>query len=403
MPPPSALPRPVWLLGWVSFFTDLASEAIYPLLPAFLSSVLGAGAFALGLIEGVAEAANSLLKILSGHVSDRWRVRKPIVLAGYSLSAAVRPLIATVTAWPQVLALRFVDRLGKGIRGAPRDAMLASLAPAGERGRVFGVNRAMDHAGAVAGPVLASIFLFFYPGDLRTLFALTVIPGLVVVAILVAVPEVREPKGSGGAGRTEDSDCSAALSGAPPLLSADFYRLLGVILLFTLGNSTDAFLLLRLGEIGVPATGIPLIWAALHVIKSLGSAWGGALSDRLGRRRLIASGWLLYAAIYAGFAMTTSAPGLVALFLVYGLYYGLSESPEKALIADIIPPERRGTAFGIYNAALGVGGLLASVVFGLVWTVAGAPAAFLLGATLAVAASVLLFTIRGGSGSVKSL
>ena len=250
------LPRPVWLLGWVSFFTDLASEAIYPLLPLFLSAVLGAGAIALGLIEGVAEAANSLLKILSGHFSDRWRVRKPIVLGGYTLSSLVRPLMALVTVWPQVLALRFVDRLGKGIRGAPRDAMLADLAPPGLRGRVFGANRAMDHAGAVAGPLIASLFLWLYPGELRTLFAMTVIPGVMVVAILVMVPEVKR---AGEETETETGGGAAAAASAP--LPSAFYQLLGVILLFTLGNSTDAFLLLRLSQLAVPPAGIPLVWA----------------------------------------------------------------------------------------------------------------------------------------------
>ena len=399
-------PRTVWLLGWASFFTDLASEAIYPLLPMFLSVVLGAGALALGLIEGVAEGANSLLKILSGHFSDRWRVRKPIVLGGYTLSSLVRPLMALVTAWPQVLALRFVDRLGKGIRVAPRDAMLADLAPPGMRGRVFGMNRAMDHAGAVAGPLIASLFLWFYPGELRTLFALTLIPGVLVVAILILVPEVKaagagrgDPGGrdSGGTGRDPESggigrDPESGGTGLQPCdaLPADFYRLLAIILLFTLGNSTDAFLLLRLSELGVPPAGIPLVWAVLHVIKSAGSAVGGTLSDRVGRRAMIASGWLLYAGVYAGFAVVQSLPALIAIFLVYGLYYGLSESPEKALIADLVPAERRGMAFGLYNAALGFGSLLASVVFGLVWTEAGASVAFLLGAALALAAAATL-------------
>lgn len=386
----SRFPRPVWLLGWVSFFTDLASEAIYPLLPLFLSTVLGAGALALGLIEGVAEGANSLLKIVSGRVSDRWRVRKPIVLGGYALSSIVRPLMAVVTAWPQVLALRFVDRLGKGIRGAPRDAMLADLAPVAMRGRVFGLNRAMDHAGAVAGPLIASLFLWLYPGELRALFALTIVPGAIVVLLLIAVPEVGQGRArSAGAHQLSNSGGTGPQPGASGL-PRDFYRFLIVLLLFTLGNSTDAFLLLRLAELGVPAAGIPLVWAVLHVIKSGGSVVGGALSDRVGRRALIASGWILYAAVYSGFAALTAPSALITLFLVYGLYYGLAESPEKALIADLVPTDRRGTAFGVYNAVLGVGSLLASVVFGIVWSAAGAPAAFLLGAALALVASLLL-------------
>ena len=377
--------RPIWLLGWVSFLTDLASEAIYPLLPAFLSGVLGAGALALGLIEGVAEGANSLLKVASGQLSDRWRVRKPLVLGGYTLSSAVRPLIGFVTAWPQVLALRFVDRLGKGIRGAPRDAMLADLAPAALRGRVFGFNRAMDHAGAVAGPLLASLFLLWHPGDLRTLFALTAIPGAAVVLLLVAVPEVRTPKGDSGDAAPDDNATRRSTT-----LSREYYRFLAVLALFTLGNSTDAFLLLRLGELGVPLAVVPLAWAALHVVKAAGSIVGGAASDRLGRRAMIAAGWLLYATVYLTFAFSTAPIVLALVFLVYGLYYGLAESPEKALVADLVPPVHRGVAFGLYNGVLGLGSLLASVVFGVVWTAVSVRAAFVLGATLAVTAAAAL-------------
>jgi len=386
----SRLPRPVWLLGWVSFFTDLASEAIYPLLPAFLSTVLGAGAVALGLIEGVAEATASVLKIVSGRLSDRWHVRKPIVLAGYSLSSAVRPLMAIVTVWPHVLALRFVDRMGKGVRGAPRDAMLAELATPDTRGRVFGLNRAMDHAGAVAGPLLASLFLFFHPGEYRTLFALTLAPGILVVLIILRVPEVVAGDAGSAASRVE-----AVGSGRWQDLPGAFFRLEAVILLFTLGNSTDAFLLLRLGEEGIPVAFIPAVWAALHVVKSAASVPGGALSDRIGRRGVIAAGWVVYAIVYAGFALTESPAALVALFLAYGLYYGLAESAERAMVADLAPPALAATAFGIHNAVTGFGALAASVVFGLVWTSFGAPLAFALGAALAIVASAALPLVRG--------
>ena len=249
-PPPAAssparLPWPVWTLGWVSFFTDVASEAIYALLPAFLRSVLGAGAIALGIIEGLAEATASLLKIVSGGLSDRWRVRKPIVLAGYSLSSLVRPLMALATAWPQVLAIRFLDRTGKGIRGAPRDAMLTYLSTPETRGRVFGVNRMMDHAGAVAGPLLATGFLLLYPGQYLAFFALTAIPGVFVVLLLLRLPEVGEEP------RAPDSP-HPGMAPSWRALPADFFRLQAILLLFTLGNSTDAFLLLRLGDIGIP-------------------------------------------------------------------------------------------------------------------------------------------------------
>ena len=204
------LPGPVWLLGWVSLFTDTASEAIYPFLPLFFTRTLGASVFSLGLIEGIADAASSILKVVSGRLSDRWSVRRPIVIAGYTLSGAVRPLMAAVTAWPHVLVLRFVDRLGKGTRGAPRDAMLVRFAPVHRRGRVFGLQRAMDHAGAVAGPLFASTFLFLYPEEYRLLFALTVIPGVLAVALLLRVPEARggiEPSSAEPEGKLSGTWC----------------------------------------------------------------------------------------------------------------------------------------------------------------------------------------------------
>lgn len=381
------LPRPVWLLGVTSLLTDTASEAIYPLLPIYLTRVLGAGALSLGLIEGCAEAANSVLKVLSGHLSDRWRVRRPIVIAGYGLSSAVRPLTALIASWPQLFAVRLVDRVGKGIRGAPRDALLAACATPGTRGRVFGFHRAMDHVGAMLGPLLASLFLLLWPGQYRLLFGLTIVPGALAVASLFLL---REP--------AHDAAPAVAVSGADSAPALDgwrtlprpYFALLGVLLVFTLGNSADAFLLLRLSDAGIAPVAIPLLWALLHLVKAVLSVWGGISSDRWGRRVLIGGGWLVYAMVYAGFAAFSSPRALVALFLVYGIYYGLSEGVEKALIADLAPASLRATAFGVYNAVLGVGSLLASVVFGLVWKVAGPPAAFALGALLALLATILL-------------
>lgn len=381
------LSRPVWLLGLTSLFTDTASEAIYPLLPLYLTRVLGAGALSLGLIEGFAEAANSLLKIVSGHLSDRWRVRRPIVIGGYALSSAVRPLVALVTSWPQLFAVRFLDRVGKGVRGAPRDALLAACATPRTRGRVFGFHRAMDHVGAVLGPALASLFLLLFPGQYRLLFALTIIPGALAVSTLFLLeepgPEVASLSAEAARGVESAREGWRDL---PPR----YYRLLIVLLVFALGNSADAFLLLRLSDLGVGAAFIPMLWALLHVVKALMSVWGGIKSDRWGRRVVIGAGWLIYALVYAGFALSTSVAALVAWFLVYGFYYGLSEGTEKALIADLAPASLGGTAFGIYNAALGLGSLLASVVFGLVWKIVSPEAAFGLGAGLALLATVLL-------------
>lgn len=383
------LPRPVWLVSWTSFFTDTASEMVYPLMPLYLTTVLGATAMSLGVIEGAAEALNSLLKVVSGAVSDRWQRRKPLVIAGYSVSSLLRPFLAFASSWPHVLALRLGDRVGKGLRTAPRDALLASWSEPSTRGYVFGLHRSMDHLGAMVGPLLASAFLWAWPGQYRWLFALTVIPGAIAVAMLLPVPEPP------AAPRAEARGHAAAPAGSPAAeFGAPFRRYLAVVVLFGLGNSTDAYLLLRLSDVGVAAVWIPLVWSGLHVVKAVVSPIGGLVSDRLGRKGVIVAGWLVYAAVYGGFALATSLPALLTLFFVYGLYYGLTEGVEKAVVADLAPAEARGRAFGLYNAAIGISALAASLVFGAVWKVAGAPTAFTLGAGLALAASVLLWRLR---------
>lgn len=383
IPPPGrfGLSRPVWLLGWVSFFTDTASEMVYPLLPLFLTRVLGAGAMSLGVIEGVAEAANSVLKIVSGRLADRWHAPKRLVLAGYGLSSAVRPLMGVATSWVQVLGLRFTDRLGKGVRGAPRDAMLATFAGPNQRGRVFGFHRGMDHAGAVLGPLLASAFLYFSPEDYRTLFLLTIIPGVIVIVVLLRVPEA--------APRALDAPRAALPSFRT--LPPTFYRAMAVILLFSLGNASDSFLLLRLSDLGFAPVWIPLLWSALHVVKVAASVVGGDVSDRLGRRTLIGGGWMVYALVYAGFGVLDTRAAVVVIFLAYGVYFGLTEGVEKAWVTDMTPAALRGTAFGIYNAVVGIGALAASLLFGLIWTRVSPHAAFLTGAALALAATLLLY------------
>jgi MFS family permease len=382
------LPRPIWLLGWVSLVTDLASEMIYPLLPIFLTRVLGATAMSLGVIEGAAEAASSILKIAAGRLADRTGAPKRIVLAGYGLSGAVRPLIAFVTSWTGVLGLRFVDRVGKGLRTAPRDAMLAHFAPPHLRGRAYGFHRAMDHAGAVAGPLVASLFLFSYPDNYRTLFALTIIPGIVVILILLCVPDTNTSAPLEPVEPSEPSEPYEPLNPRSPFLKAIF-----VILVFSLGNASDAFLLLRLNDLGVAAFWIPLLWSGLHIVKVLSSLAGGDLSDRLGRRTLIAAGWLIYALVYAGFGYFDSPATIIVIFLGYGIYFGLTEGVEKAWVADLAPAGARGTAFGVYNAALGVGGLVSSVMFGIIWTRVSPSAAFFTGAAVAVAAIGLLYSL----------
>jgi MFS family permease len=381
------LPRAVWLLGWISLATDAASEAIYPILPFFLIQVLGAGVVSLGIIEGVAEAVNSVLKILSGRAADRMRSKRHLVLLGYTLSSAVRPLIAVAHTWLHVFTVRLVDRVGKGVRGAPRDAMLASWATPATRGKVYGFHRAMDHAGAVVGPIAASIFLVFYPGEYRTLFALAIIPGAIAVALIFFVPEEPQVRltDSTSDRHPEHHDVERTV------FPRGFRSFLIVYSLFALGNSTDAFLLLKLTDAAGAARWVPLMWAGLHVVKAGVSVVGGSWSDRIGRRAVIAVGWIVYAAVYVGFAFSESILVLLALFLTYGFYFGFTEGTEKALVADLSPASRRGFAFGVFNAIQGIGALAASLLFGVIWTTVSPAAAFMTGAALAAFATALLF------------
>lgn len=380
--------RPAWLgrtvlsLAAVSLLTDASSEMIAPLLPIFLTSTLGASASMVGTIEGAAESTASLLKLASGWWSDRLPRRKPLVVAGYALASAARPLVAAAGSAGQVLAVRLADRVGKGIRGAPRDAILAAAVPASQRGRAFGFHRAADHLGAVIGPLVAFALLGVFGLSLRAVFWLAAVPAaLAVLVLVVAVREEPAPPRPA----TPAPDAAAARPATRSLGA-----LLVAVLVFTLGNSTDAFLVLRATQLGVPVALIPILWAALHVVKSASSTPGGALSDRLGRKPTIVAGWLLYALVYAGFAVAGAAWHVWALVIVYGVFFGLTEGAEKALVADLVAPHARGTAFGWYHLTVGLAALPASLLFGAIWDRRGAPAAFLTGAALALAASVLL-------------
>jgi MFS family permease len=392
---PARLGRNVVMLAVVSFFTDVSSEMIYPLLPLFLVGVLGASATTLGAIEGAAESTAALLKLASGWWSDRVGRRKPLVVGGYVLSSLVRPLIGLVQSAGQVLAIRLADRVGKGIRTSPRDALIAdSVAPAA-RGRAFGFHRAGDHAGAVAGPLVAFALLEWGGIPLRTLFLLAAIPA--ALAVLTVVLGVREVS------REAPRPPAAPAAPAPPRpasapdlatpLGRRFWLYVGVLLLFTLGNATDAFLLLRASQLGVSASLVPILWAMLHVVKATSSTPAGALSDRLGRRPLIVAGWALFAAVYVAFALATAEWQAWALFAIYGLFFGLTEGVEKALVADLVPAGRRGAAFGWYNLAIGLGALPASLLFGIVWDRFGSPAAFGYGAALALVSAIGLVLV----------
>lgn len=372
----------VLILGLVSFLTDVSSEMIYPLLPLFVATLPGGSAAFLGLIEGAAETTAALLKLVSGSYSDRIRSRKGLVLGGYGLSALARPLIALAASPLGVLLVRVSDRVGKGVRTSPRDALIADSSPPDGRGKAFGFHRSMDHAGAVLGPLLATAALYLLADDLRTVFWLAGIPGILAVAlILLKVREVPRE--------------AAPLSPVKKLLPGPLPRgpirgYLAILLLFTLGNSSDAFLLLKAGQSGMSASRVALLWTAFHVVKMLATMPFGALSDRIGRKRVIICGWTVYALAYGGFALAVSQWQIWCVFLFYGLFYGLTEGVEKALMADLAPPALTGTAFGWYNLALGVGALPASLLFGGIWSWAGPAAAFCFGAVLAGVAALLL-------------
>ncbi len=362
------VPKTVVALGVVSLFTDLSSEMIYPLIPVFLTSVLGAGALALGVIEGVAESTAAVLKIVSGWWTDSVKRRKPFVFAGYGIAGAVRPLIAFATAWPIVLGIRFVDRVGKGVRTAPRDALIADVTPEESRGAAYGLHRSMDHFGAVLGP-LAAAGLLWAGLTLRWVFFLAIIPAIIVIFVIARF--VHEPDHPG----VEEKDGrSVFLRGGE--LGSGYWRLMIAVVIFTLGNSADAFLLLRLTDVGVATVWIAVLWSLFSLVKMGANLVGGRLSDRSGRKPLVLVGWVFYAVIYLSMGIASSEPVLIALFLAYGLYFGVTEPVERAWVASLAPADLRGSAFGYYNGAVGIGALPASIVFGGIWAAFGPAAAF---------------------------
>ena len=385
----------VFALSLVSLLNDTSSEIIYPLLPTFLALTLGASPFFIGLIEGFAESVAAFLKLFSGYLSDKFERRKLPVFIGYALASLTRPLLAFVGSWQQVLFVRVTDRVGKGIRGAPRDAIIAASVPEEKRGLAFGFNRAADHLGAVIGPVVAFVLLSYFAADTnqptaveyQRVFLYASIP--VVIGLFVIVFFVKE------------SEKELATTIEPPKIKlslkefdGNFKRLLIVVALFTLSNSTDAFLLLRAEQAGIAPPVLPLLWMFLHLSKVFSSLVFGDLSDKLGRKNLIFTGWILYALVYAGFAFVGEAWQVWALFLVYGLYFGLTEGVEKALVADLVPKEKRGTAFGFYNLAFSITVFPASIIFGALWTTFGAETAFLTSAAISVCAAAMLLTVQ---------
>jgi MFS family permease len=387
MPPPARPPLPanVKCLGAASLANDVSSEMIFPLLPKFLLSVLGGSYIYLGLIEGIADSAASLLRLATGRWSDQAGRRKGFVVAGYALAAAVRPLLALINAPWQLLALRATDRVGKGVRTAPRDALVADSTPPEYRGRAFGFHRAMDHLGAAIGPILAAGFLWLYPEHYRTLFFIASVPALLAVVFLAIA--LREPDVSA---RPDDP----ARGEARPF-GRGFWLFLLAVGVFTLGHASDAFLLVRAGELGLATAALPLLWLVFHLVKSGGSWLLGGAVDRFGPRPLLLAGWLVHAAVYLAFGLASAAWQAWALFVPFGLYHALAEPAEKTLVAELTGDETKGLAYGWHGTVVGILTFPAGLLFGAIYQGFGALAAFAAGASLSLVAVAALLTVPG--------
>lgn len=380
------LPQTVVVIGLVSLFTDISSEMMYPLLPAFLSTTLGASAAVLGLMEGAAETTAAVLKLVSGVWTDRTGRRKPLMLLGYSLSSVSRPLIGLAPIWPVVVLLRLADRVGKGLRSTPRDALIADVTLPNQRGAAYGLHRAMDHTGAVLGPLVAALLIEQAHLSVRQVFLWAAVPGaLAVAAIAFAIhdPQVAMPQ--------PDAKRKNALPWRDAPLG--FKRFVAATALFTLGNSSDAFLLLYLQDRGVAPASIAVLWSLFHVVKMLTTLAGGRLSDIIGRKIMVLSGWIAYAAVYTGMALAHSEQAAIGLFLAYGIYFGLTEPVEKAWVADLVPVHQRGAAFGAWQGVTALGALPASLLFGALWKAFGVEAALGVGAVFALFAAALLLWV----------
>ncbi|HCM96846.1 MAG: MFS transporter [Chloroflexi bacterium GWB2_49_20] len=394
--PLRSLPRNVWIVTATSFLTDISSEMLSNLVPLFLANVLGASTAIVGLIEGLAETTASLMKIYSGALSDRLGKRKWLTVLGYALSTVAKPFLYFANSWGWVLGVRFSDRLGKGIRTAPRDALVADGVQEKQRGLAFGLHRAGDTFGAFLGIGIAALIVWLNQSqalDLtRRTFQIAVLASIIpaVLAVIVLAVGARE--------------ASVPNKSAVPVFSLKgmdkrFKLFLLVVILFTLGNSSDAFIILRAQERGLNVLHVLLMMMTFTLVYSLLSAPLGILSDRIGRRKLIIAGWLTYGLVYLGFAASTSGWQIWALFGLYGVYYAATEGIAKALVADLVPPERRGTAYGIYNAAIGLTVFPASLIAGLLWQGAGSwhglgpSAPFIFGAVLALLAGLLFWRL----------
>ncbi len=389
----------VFFLGLVSLLTDISSEMTLTILPLFLVNVLGAGTPVIGVIEGVAESAATLLKVISGWMSDKWGSRKGLATIGYAFSALAKPLLYFADAWGTVLGVRIADRLGKGIRSSPRDALLADSIPEDVRGKSFGFHRAMDTAGAVIGLGLAAAIVFFLQrneipmerGTYQKLVLVGVIPGLLAVLVMwFLVKEVRKDKKIHPVSLPVPDKTSKTSKFA---FSRTFYMFIGVMMLFTLGNSSDAFLILRAQNLGLSTLQILVLLVVFNLVYAGIAVPAGILSDKVGRKTLIALGWIVYSLIYLGFGLATATWQVLALFVVYGIYYGSVESMARAYVADLVPSDRRGTAYGLFQGAVGISVLPASIIAGVLWQTINPAAPFFFGAAMAFLALVGLLVL----------
>ncbi len=370
----------VFVLGLVSLFTDISSEMIYPLVPIFLTSVLGAPVAIVGLIEGFAESTASILKTFSGWLSDKLERRKPFVLGGYSLSALGKLLLGVAFVWPTVLMARFIDRLGKGVRTSARDALIADETDSANRGKAFGLHRAMDSTGAVIGPLIALVLMVVLKEQYRLIFLLSFFPAVLGVALLFFFVKEKKKHVSGS-------------KEAPRLSLAGFDKnfktLLLIIVVFGLGNSSDAFLILRAKNLGLSATLVVLAYVLYNVVYAAFSTPAGVLSDRVGRKRLMVGGFLVFSGVYFALAFISKSSYIWPLFAVYGVYIAATEGVSRALVTDMAQPEKRGTALGLYHTAVGLVTFAASLIAGLLWTYIGPSAPFIYGGVMALSAAIL--------------
>jgi len=375
--------RNILFTGLTSFLTDTSVKLIYSVMPMFLLSI-GASKTSLSLIEGIAESTASLLKTFSGFWSDRIGRNKPFMLIGYGLSALILPLYALAVTPLHVLYLRFVERIGKGIRTAPRDSLVAASAIEGQSGKSFGLQKAMDNSGAIAGPLIAFALLTLLPGDYRTIFLVAGLPALAgVFVILFGIHEVKKNK--------DELLNRFHIKDFPP----KYYLFLAIVFLFTLGNSTDALLMVKAHDVGVRIALIPLVYLVTSLVSVLLAVPIGSLADKIGKEKVLIAGYLIYSAVYYGFGVTHSATAVTALFALYGVYSAATDGIQKAFVSDIIGKNKKGTGLGIYNALLGVTLLPASVIAGYLYDTVNASVPFYLGACTSAGAALLLLFFSG--------